>query len=242
MLPLVDFVKVPNKPYGRGYMCKSCTAKKTKEYRLKNLDKVRKKERIKSRQVDAFYRKTTILDRPDKKKCNHPPCNRIAYKGKDWCIYHWRTVKSGGCPGGWGGRPKKTKEEKREIRRNYDRLYRKNAQNRLAGTLRCRVIKILKDNMPQNKKTDTRAYYSKNIGCKGPELIAHLESKFYNHPITNEPMTWDNYGFGYGKWTIDHIRPLIDFIRNGEDVRKGNHFTNLQPMWFEENMKKGAKF
>ena len=52
-------------------------------------------------------------------------------------------------------------------------------------------------------------------------------------------MNWQNHG----KWHIDHIKPLAKFNPNDyEDVKKVNHYTNLQPLWAEENLKKSDKY
>ena len=96
--------------------------------------------------------------------------------------------------------------------------------------------KVIRGNMPGNKKTDTRSYYSVNVGCTGKELVSHIES------LWKPGMTWDNYGFGVGKWVIDHIRPISNFLKTGEDPRKANHYTNLAPLWSEENASKSDKF
>jgi hypothetical protein len=53
-------------------------------------------------------------------------------------------------------------------------------------------------------------------------------------------MNWSNYGWGESKWVIDHILP-IDSAKNEPEIYKINHHTNLQPMWWRENMVKGAK-
>jgi hypothetical protein len=66
------------------------------------------------------------------------------------------------------------------------------------------------------------------------ELKQYIESKF------SEGMNWDNYGWGENKWVIDHILP-IDSAKNEQEIYKINHHTNLQPMWWRENMVKGAK-
>ena len=70
------------------------------------------------------------------------------------------------------------------------------------------------------------------------ELTKHLESKFYDHPKTGEKMTFDHHGI-HG-WHIDHIIPL-DSAKTEEDIIKLCHYTNLQPLWAEENLSKSNK-
>ncbi|KKL15741.1 hypothetical protein LCGC14_2502560 [marine sediment metagenome] len=53
-------------------------------------------------------------------------------------------------------------------------------------------------------------------------------------------MSWENYGF-YG-WHIDHIKPLCLFnLSDEKQFNKACHYTNLQPLWAEENLKKGGR-
>ena len=79
----------------------------------------------------------------------------------------------------------------------------------------------------------------KLLGLKNWEKFAeHLSEQFYDHPETGEKMTFDNHGF-YG-WHIDHIIPL-DSAKTEEDIIKLCHYTNLQPLWAEENLSKGSK-
>lgn len=44
------------------------------------------------------------------------------------------------------------------------------------------------------------------------------------------------------QWNLDHIYPLslLD-LTAPEDFKKACHYTNLQPMWFIDNIKKGNK-
>lgn len=73
------------------------------------------------------------------------------------------------------------------------------------------------------------------VGCSLLELQKHLESQF------KEGMSWENYGF-YG-WHIDHIRPCASF--NLADLKEQKlcfHYTNLQPLWWEENLSKGDNY
>ena len=74
------------------------------------------------------------------------------------------------------------------------------------------------------------------IGCTWDELMKHLESKF------QYGMSWDNYGFGKDKWNIDHIIPCASFdLLKTEEQYKCFHYTNLQPLWQNENLAKSDK-
>lgn len=54
-------------------------------------------------------------------------------------------------------------------------------------------------------------------------------------------MSWDNYG--RGGWHIDHIRPLLSFdLSDTEQAKQAFHYSNLQPMWQADNIRKGAKW
>jgi hypothetical protein len=76
----------------------------------------------------------------------------------------------------------------------------------------------------------------RDLGCSVEEFKKYIESRF------QEGMSWDNWGKGHGKWQIDHIRPLAVFDLSDESqVKAACHYTNLQPLWSEENAKKGAK-
>jgi hypothetical protein len=73
------------------------------------------------------------------------------------------------------------------------------------------------------------------LGCTWIELEKHFSSKFYKHPKTNQEMNFANHG-SLG-WHIDHIKPLDSALTEKEIIELCN-FSNLQPMWAEENIKK----
>ena len=71
------------------------------------------------------------------------------------------------------------------------------------------------------------------VGCTPDELKNYLEGLFV------DVMSWDNYGL-YG-WHIDHKIPLSS-ANTEEELLSLCHFTNLQPMWAQDNLKKGKSF
>lgn len=71
------------------------------------------------------------------------------------------------------------------------------------------------------------------IGCSKEHLVHHLESKFL------PGMTWDNHG----SWHIDHIKPCKIFdIEDANQLRQCFNWTNLQPLWAQDNMKKSDRW
>jgi len=51
-------------------------------------------------------------------------------------------------------------------------------------------------------------------------------------------MNWQNYG----KWHIDHVKPLSIFdITNEKELYVACNFKNLQPMWALENITNGNR-
>lgn len=110
----------------------------------------------------------------------------------------------------------------------YLKKRRKEIDFRIIHTLRNRVRSALKNN--QKKGSAIR-----DLGCTIPELKVYLEKQF------KYGMTWENYGF-YG-WHIDHIKPLSKFdLTSREQFLEANHYTNLQPLWAADNIRKKDKY
>jgi hypothetical protein len=92
----------------------------------------------------------------------------------------------------------------------------------LKNRLRSRVnVCLRKNGWSKNSKT------IKMLGAEWETVKAYLESLFLND------MSWDNRG----DWHIDHIIPLAS-AQNEEELQKLCHYTNLQPLWAIDNLKK----
>ena len=47
----------------------------------------------------------------------------------------------------------------------------------------------------------------------------------------------------YGEWHVDHIKPCASFdLTDPKQQEICFHYTNLQPLWAIDNIKKGSKF
>ena len=72
--------------------------------------------------------------------------------------------------------------------------------------------------------------------------LTSIQYREYIESLWTEGMSWDNYGHGEGKWTIDHMRPKNFYdLTDPELYRKCSYYTNTQPMWFVDNVVKGDR-
>ena len=85
----------------------------------------------------------------------------------------------------------------------------------------------------KNKGASKSKRTMKFLGCTVSELWQHLENKF------QPGMTRENYG----EWHVDHIKPcaLFDLTKDDEQAACF-HYTNLQPLWAVDNIRKGKKY
>jgi len=123
------------------------------------------------------------------------------------------------------------KKNNPEKKNKLQRLYRKRRKARdpsfkLLANCRTHIYKVLKGNIKSKKTKEL-------LGCTVEELKRYLSNKFVDN------MSFENYG----KWHIDHIIPCASFdFTKPEEQAKCFHYTNLQPLWAIDNIKKGAKY
>lgn len=118
------------------------------------------------------------------------------------------------------------REKVAKYKRKYERNRRdEDIQYRLAHNLRRRLRYAIKGNVKAGSAV-------RDLGCSIEELKAYLESLF------KPEMTWNNYG----EWHIDHIEPLLSFdLTDREQLLEACHYTNLQPLWAKDNLRKNNK-
>lgn len=91
---------------------------------------------------------------------------------------------------------------------------------------RTRIYKALKG-------YEKPAHTAHLIGCSIDQLVAHLEGEF------QFGMSWANYG----KWHVDHIRPCASYdFTDTQQVLECFHYTDLQPLWAEDNIRKSDRY
>ena len=71
------------------------------------------------------------------------------------------------------------------------------------------------------------------LKCSDIVFIHHIESQF------TEGMNWENHGLK--GWHFDHIEP-ISRAKDYNDMLRLNHYTNFQPLWAKDNIRKSNKF
>ncbi len=102
-----------------------------------------------------------------------------------------------------------------------------NPNARLASYLRTRVREVVLNNLGIRAGSAVR-----DLGCTVAELKLYLEARFA------PGMSWGNYG----AWHLDHIKSLASFdLTDREQFLRACHYTNLQPLWAIDNIKKGAR-
>jgi hypothetical protein len=124
-------------------------------------------------------------------------------------------------------RMKKYHKIHRKERNYYQYLKRINDLNyKLSCLLRNRLNRALERNTKYGKALFL-------LGCSVKFLKSYLERRF------KTGMNWNNYGRNKNNWQIDHIKPCNQFdLRKKSEQKKCFHYTNLQPLWVHENIRK----
>lgn len=260
-LPLEKFSKNKCQKDGLCNQCKDCIKEnyisdreknrsKEKEYYLKNKDRIswyskkryqRDKEKIKQKRKDYYREKIKNASEESKEEIrkkqreyyNNNKEKIREYQNK-WYDEHKEEYRKKHSEYYFKNKDKvkayreKNKEHIKEITRENkkskmqnDELYR--FSQRVRGCL----------NKSFKRQNATKSKHSEELlGCSVPFFQDYLKQTFFNA-----------YGYEYDgieKVHIDHIIPLAT-AKTVEDVEKLCHYTNLQLLRAEDNLKKGSK-
>ncbi len=121
----------------------------------------------------------------------------------------------------------KNKEE--IVKKNYEYCKKRKSNDplyKLSRGIRSLILISFKSNFTTKSKKTIEI-----LGCSFEEFKLHLESQF------DDKMNWNNQGT---YWHLDHIIP-ISSAKTEEDVYRLNHYTNFQPLFWIDNLKKSNK-
>lgn len=224
--------------------CKKCTNIKQKSDRLKNLEKRREGARLsyyKKREehlarAKVYAEKTKESKAEYDKRYREQNKQKIAEYKKQWAIENAEHLSE---------KYKKYAKENREDLLTKKSQYAKNnrakinakksiyEKHRRASDPLYRLIRNTRNMVLRYMLGSKDKKTQEIVGCTFEELKLHIENQF------TEGMTWENYGTD--GWHIDHVKPLA-MANTKEEIIASNHYTNLQPMWQLDNLKKGATF
>ena len=222
---ILEFYINPNNQKYRA-SCKVCFNLRAKKYRESNKNKIKKyTKKYRFINQDIIKEKGKIYREKNNKKIK---LNQIKNSRKYYLNNH-ELIKE---------KSQKFREnnptysfEYRKKNPTYSNDYQQNRKKydpifKIAHNMRVRMSIFIKSNnvTKQNKTFDI-------VGCTPEFLKEYLEQKF------TEGMSWDLMGKHIH---IDHIIPLSS-VNTEEEVYKLCHYTNLQPLWAQENLSKGNK-
>ena len=209
--------------------CDRCRERR-KKYREENKEKIREQRK---EQDAKYYQKNK--DEINKKRRERSKDEEFKKKKKEYYKENIEKIKE---------REKQYYEDNKEKIKEIKKQYRENNREKIAQrqrkyvnnriktdpvfrvtrSLRRRLYKAVKNNLKSKSTMEL-------LGCTGEEVKEHLEKQF------TEGMSWDNYG----EWHIDHIKPCCSFDMSDPEQQKiCFHYSNLQPLWAEDNLKKGG--
>lgn len=120
-------------------------------------------------------------------------------------------------------------QDKRNKERRYERFkFRFNNDELFA--LKKRLRNLIRGSFRKSGYTNFKARTEEIVGISFNEFKVYMESKFV------DGMNWGNRDL----WHIDHIIPLST-AKSEQELIALSHYTNLQPLWAMDNLKKGNK-
>lgn len=115
--------------------------------------------------------------------------------------------------------------EKYKKRRGYERVKIRREKDPLFK-FKCNLRNLIKNSLTKQGYTKKSKTYD-IVGVEFQDFKIYIETKFV------EGMSWENYG----EWHLDHIIP-ISSAKTEKELILLNKYTNFQPLWAIDNIRK----
>jgi hypothetical protein len=219
-----------NNEDGKLIYCKECEKLRAVEYRKKNREKVNQSSKNWRNNNPENYKKT--IQKYLEKNPNMTSTERIKVYRQDENFkkkyslkrkeYYQNNVEQE------REKSKKYYHENKQIIRKKNNEW-KNDKRKNDGFYRMKIN--LRHRLRDYLIGESKGKRTKEIvGLDKIKFKLYIQSKFV------DGMSWENYG----KWHLDHIKPLCS-AKDNEEALMLNHYTNLQPLWAEDNLRKNRK-
>lgn len=195
-------------------LSKQRTRERTKAWREKNKEILAKKEK-------DWYEKNKEKASETSKAWREKNKEKIAEKNRNWREKN---------------KEKLAKQNKKRYQKNKKKINKKSVEYnkarkeidplfKLSHNIRSSINLVIK-NGGYTKKAKTIQI----LGCSFEEFKIHIEKQF------TKGMNWENRHL----WHLDHKTPVSHAVSEKHLIEL-NHYTNFQPLWAEDNLKKGNK-
>lgn len=181
-----------------------------------------KNKREKSKEYNAAYGKEWRKNNPDKV---------YEYNQKRWTSRKEEMTQAN--KDYYVNNTKKINDQKKEYNQRVKEKTNARFNFRYKHDIHFRIRHILRSTLKRAiKKGYVRGMAINLLGCSIDDFKIYIASLFA------EGMSWDNHG----AWHLDHKKPLSSFdLTNLEQLAEASHYSNLQPLWAVDNLKKGSR-
>lgn len=231
-LPISEFYIKDKKRGTYVAICKKCKSEKKKAYMKDYLNNLVNKEKVKN--IKSKYKKKKALENrlikqalkedalillniEKEKKIQELEMKRLAKEERNRMIAYKKTDEY------------KIEQKNKDNARRYEK-WKFKFKNDPLFALKKRLRTLIRGAFRKSGYTNFTMKTESIVGISYNEFKIYMESKFVNG------MSWDNRG----EWHIDHIIPLSS-AKSEDELIALSHYTNLQPLWAMDNLKKGAR-
>ena len=217
----IEFSRNKLGKYGLASTCKECY----KEYRENNKEKInedkkkyRENNKEKIKEYHKEYRKNNKEYRKNNKEYHKEYRENNKEKIKEYRKEYRKDNKE------------KIKDDEKKYRENNkdkkNEYFKKRKLNDPLFKFKCSLRSLISSSI-RNKGYKKNSKTFDILGCEYSLFLKYMKGQF------KDGMTWENHG----EWHIDHIMPMHT-AQTEEEALALNHYTNLQPLWAEENLSK----